>query len=330
MHQSIKNRLQTEKDSTAEESTNSDFRTLFHDPEIEFEVKKNLLEDLHQTVAKQTDQAYFDGLFHKFWNRRISEKTNEKSGMKILLTFARIAAVLVVGLLAGYYLHTLSKPSTPEFYTSVAPKGSVSELVLPDGTHIFLNSGSKINYTNSGLHQMREVFLSGEAWFQVAHNEAKPFLVHTSFYDVQVTGTSFNVKAYPDDNQVTTTLEVGSVHIISSKTMKISEETILKPGEQLSYNKETRELKLADVNTKQYTSWKDNKLIFINMTLKELAILLERKFGVEIEISDPAILNYHYDGTIKDETILDILDILKHTLPINYQIIGQKVVIQKK
>ena len=79
-----------------------------------------------------------------------------------------------------------------------------------------------------------------------------------------------------------------------------------------------------------FTAWKDNKLIFINMNLKELFVLLERKYGVDIEVTNDLILDYHYDGTIKDETILELLDLLKETLPIKYKIEGQSILITKK
>ena len=79
-----------------------------------------------------------------------------------------------------------------------------------------------------------------------------------------------------------------------------------------------------------FTAWKDNKLIFINMNLKELIVVLERKYGVDIEITDNIILDYHYDGAIKNETILEVLDLLKETLPINYKIEDQSILITKK
>ena len=91
-----------------------------------------------------------------------------------------------------------------------------------------------------------------------------------------------------------------------------------------------RNVQINAVNPKWNTSWKENKLIFVNMSLKDLKILLERKYGVEIEISEKSILNYHYDGTIKNESILEVLEILRQTLPIKYQIIGQKIIITKK
>lgn len=307
-----------------------EFLSLFHRPEMEFQLKNQLMEELNETEPSPKDKLLFDELFERFWRQRKVAQTTQPLKNQLIIRIAQWAAILVIGLLLGYYYNSLQKVSSPVYYTSVAPKGSVSEMILPDGSHIFLNSGSEVKYTVEGAEGMREIFLTGEAWFQVAKMERKPFLVHTSFYDVQVTGTSFNVKAYPKDQEVTTTLEEGTVFVKSSDHLKLAEEAELKPGEQLVYSKESKKISIAEVNTKWYTSWKDNKLVFVNMSLNDLKTLLERKYGVEIEFSDQSILNYHYDGTLKNETILEVLEILENTLPIHYQIVGQKIVISKK
>jgi ferric-dicitrate binding protein FerR (iron transport regulator) len=318
------------KPDTSSHKQKQEFLSLFHQSEIEIEFKNQLIEDLNETEPSSQDKLFIDNLFEKFWRRRKIELATQPQNNRFLIRFTQWAAILAVGLILGYYFNSLQKVSNPVYYTSVAPKGSVSEMILPDGSHIFLNSGSEIKYTVDGTDGMREIFLKGEAWFQVAKMERKPFLVHTSFYDVQVTGTSFNVKAYPEDKEVITTLEEGKVFVISSENLKLAAEVELKPGEQLVYSKESQKIGIAEVNTKWYTSWKDNKLVFVNMSLKDLKILLERKYGVDIEFSDENILNYHYDGTLKNETILEVLEILENTLPIHYQIVGQKIVIQKK
>jgi ferric-dicitrate binding protein FerR (iron transport regulator) len=181
-----------------------------------------------------------------------------------------------------------------------------------------------------GENGNREVFLEGEAWFEVEKNENKPFVVHTPFYKVNVTGTQFNVKAYPTDEEATTTLEEGQVVIQSTENIKLAADVVLKPGEQVVMKKTSKEMVIKTVNTKWFTSWKDNKLIFVNMNLKDLVVLLERKYGVDIEIKNREILDLHFDGTIKNETIIEFLEIVKNTLPINYKIVGQKIEITDK
>ncbi len=329
MDQILQNIISEGKSNNATEVQQQEYLSLFHHAELEFELKNHLFEELNQTEASGHDKRFFDDLFEKMWLNRRIEISKSKSGNNLFFRLIQVAAVLITGLIMGYFINFSISPSVPVYYTSLAPKGSVSEMYLPDGTHIFLNSGSQIKYSVDGLKGMREVFLTGEAWFQVARMKRKPFLVHTSFYDVQVTGTTFNVKAYSDDKEVTTTLEEGSVHVKLLDNQKYNEEKILKPGEQLTYNKELKNIGINEVNPKWFTSWKENKLIFVNMSLKDLRILLERKYGVDIEISDKSILNYHYDGTIKNESILEVLEILRQTLPIQYQVVGQKIIINK-
>ncbi|MEN6453743.1 MAG: FecR domain-containing protein, partial [Prolixibacteraceae bacterium] len=239
------------------------------------------------------------------------------------------AAVLLVGILLGTGIAHHAGSGTP-ILTASAPLGSVSKIILPDKTEVFLNAGSQIQYAFDEDGESRGVILDGEAWFKVFKNDRLPFLVQTAYYDIKVLGTEFNVKAYSEDNQIETTLEKGVVQVISSGTLKLKREVSLKPGEQLVYARDKETIRVRLVNPKLYTSWKDNKLEFIKMELGELITLLERKYGVNIEVEDKSILQYHYSGTIKNETILEILEIIRHTLPLRYEIVGQTVKIYKK
>lgn len=244
----------------------------------------------------------------------------------------KIASILIIGIFTGMLTLHLKK-SDPVYYKAISPKGSVSQVVLPDKSIVFLNADTEIKYTEerkTGFSlrnkKIRTVFLNGEAWFDVSENVQKPFMVNTSIYNIEVLGTRFNVKAYPEDNSVTTTLERGLVKISSIENLPVYEEIILKEDEQFIFDR-NKGMFLNDVNTRMYTAWKENKLIFINMNLKDLFVLLERKYGVDIEVSDNTVLNYHYDSTIKNETIIEVLDLIAETLPIKYKIEGQKIII---
>ncbi|MBT6764352.1 MAG: FecR family protein [Prolixibacteraceae bacterium] len=259
----------------------------------------------------------------------VQSEQDESRVSKLLINFSKIAALLIIGVLFGFFINQF-KIAEPEYYTSFAPKGSVSQMLLPDNTVVYLNSGSEIKYSVNGIDGQREVFLDGEAWFNVTKNKKKPFVVHTPYYDVKVLGTQINIKAYGSDKEVITTLEEGSAQISSSANFELKENKMLKPGEQLVFNSLKKSVKIRNVNTRLFTSWKENKLVFINMSLKELIILLERKYGVDIKFTDDDILEYHYDGIIKNENILEVLDLLKETLPIQYKIEGQLILIIKK
>jgi ferric-dicitrate binding protein FerR (iron transport regulator) len=241
----------------------------------------------------------------------------------------RFAAILIVGIVMGVLVVKYTSERPPLYITAVAPKGSVTQMILADSTVVYLNAGTEIRYSPESEQKKREVFLNGEAWFDVSKQKNSPFVVHTSLYDINVTGTQFNVKSYDSDPEITTTLEEGEIRINATEKFQLAEAIILKPGEQAALDKNTKQINIKQVDTKLFTSWKDNKLIFLNMNFKELIVLLERKYGVEIEINNQGILKYHYTGTIKNESILEILEIIKHTLPIQYKIEGQKIIINK-
>ncbi len=264
-----------------------------------------------------------------------SGRKKENPAKKVAMNLLKAAAVLVLGLFIGILVQSMQK-AEPVFYTAIAPKGSISQMILPDNTLVYLNAGSELKYTEEnpknffqGKVGNRKVYLTGEAWFDVSKNEEKPFVVHTPFYNVEVLGTQFNVKAYSNDDEVVTTVEGGTVKVVSSENLTIQEAQTLQAGEQLVYTK-NKGINISEVNTRMFTAWKDNKLIFINMNLKDLFVLLERKYGVDIEVADNMVLDYHYDSTITTETILEVLDFIAETLPIKYKIEGQKVIIQKR
>jgi ferric-dicitrate binding protein FerR (iron transport regulator) len=314
----------------ANEPDRQEMLSLFHQPEKEFELKSHLLEELKTFETPDTLQTDVKLIFEQLWAR--IEKKDSGTRTRHINIYIRIAAALLIGLIVGFYVNSLKTTDLePVYYAAHSPRGSISEMLLPDGSTIYLNSDSKIEYSiEANKHGTREVFLTGEAWFDVAKDKKKPFVVHTPVYDVNVTGTQFNVKAYESDNEVITTLEEGQIIIHSNNKFKLLKDVVLKPGEQVVLNKDSRELTIKEVNTKWFTSWKDNKLIFVNMELKDLVVLLERKYGVDIQVKNKDILDLHFDGTIKNESILEILEIIKKALPINYKIVGQKIEITNK
>ena len=141
-------------------------------------------------------------------------------------------------------------------------------MLLPDSSIVYLNSGSELKYVTE--KNLRTALLSGEAWFDISENKEKPFIVQTSQYDIRVTGTKFNVKAYPADEAFATTLEKGSVQILSLNNIVLEQPETLTPGQQFVFNKTDGSVAVKKVNTKMYTAWKNNELIFIRMKLKEL------------------------------------------------------------
>lgn len=333
MENNIKNIIEKYVSDTSEKEDLDVAISLLEDPYHNLKLRPTLYkiwnEENQSNIEVPNSDDYNKLLIQIHEKINEEEKLNRKSKIRrFAASISKIAAVMVLGIGLGLFVQKYKKEA-PVYYTSISPKGSVSQVVLSDSTLVYLNSGSEIKYSINGENGNREIFLIGEALFQVTKNKEKPFVVHTDFYNVNVLGTEFNVKAYPEDNEITTTLVRGSVQISSTDNFRIQSNQILKPGEQLIYNKENDAIELKQVNTNYYTAWKDNKLIFINMKLKELLILLERKYGVDIEVEDDSVLEFHYDGTLKNETIIEVMEILKHSLPIEYKINEQKLVITK-
>jgi len=289
------------------------------------------IRDIWQASMQKTSEFAETG---KEWNRfrsavenKILEKRKQQPYLVRWLT--GMAAVLMIGFISGYWLVRQPQKNEPIYITATAPAGSVASLLLADSTIVYLNAGSQLTYCPESKTNNREVTLNGEAWFDVVKNRNKPFVVHTPVCQVTVLGTRFNVKAYEVEDEVVTTLEEGQIILDPSPEITSSGDLRLQPGEQAVISKSTNNVSVEKVETRYFTSWKDNKLMFINMNMQELIVILERKFGVEIEVGEPSVLNYHYTGTLKNESVIEVMELIKHTLPVNYRIDGQVIRIVK-
>ncbi len=226
----------------------------------------------------------------------------------------RIAAVLVVALLASnifFFQKSAENQFTETLQTIITPYGAKTNITLPDGSLVWLNSGSTLSYPTN-FSKSRLVTLVGEAYFEVEKND-KPFIVSTDYGDVEVKGTSFNVKAYTDDNSFETTLEEG---VVAFKVKKAENEVTLKPGEQVMKN--TNGFTVKQVETKYFTSWKDGKLLFNREPFPDFITKLERWYNVKIEYSDPKLDELWYTGTIEMESISEVMEMISKAAPVTY------------
>ena len=199
-----------------------------------------------------------------------------------------------------------------------APAGARINFELTDGTRVWLNHGSKLKYPYRFTGKSRNVFLTGEAFFEVAHNKDIPFVVGTSRIDVKATGTVFNVSAYPDESLVKTTLIEGRV-ILFEKASNRKIKT-LSPNECLKYdsNKHRYMLETEDIN--KYTAWKDGKLVFKNDLIEDVAKKLSRWYNIEVEVSDKKAKEFTFTATFSDETLPQALELLSSASPVIYKL----------
>jgi len=199
------------------------------------------------------------------------------------------------------------------------PLGQMSNVLLPDGTTVNLNSGTTLVYSGKFNSGERVVSLEGEAFFDVTKDQAHPFLIKTNLLDFKVYGTSFNIQAYPEDKVINTTLVEGSLGIIGKNGSEI---TRLVPGENATYSEDNRKLLVGNVNQEIYTSWKDGLVTFRNEKLKDIARKIERWYNVEIVIKNASLGEELYMGTIlKNKPVDQILEVFSLTSSLKYQIV---------
>jgi ferric-dicitrate binding protein FerR (iron transport regulator) len=191
-----------------------------------------------------------------------------------------------------------------------------------------LNAGSSLKFPVSFTDSTRHVFLEGEAYFQVTHN-GKPFIVTSGAMDVRVLGTSFNVLAYPDEQQLVTTLVEGSVRIdLVGKERETSSSRILSPDDQAVVSIEDAAIEVSKVNTSQYTSWIDGKLEFYNENLDKVMKRLARWYDFEYEFENSGAKNYHFSARFDNtENISTILEMLELTTDVKFELKENTIVV---
>lgn len=249
---------------------------------------------------------------------------------RLQLSLFRIAAMLAIALSAGFSLaylfieHKTPKTEVVWFEMQVS-RGEKSHFMLPDGSKVWVNSESKISYPSNFMDGSREIKLTGEAYFEVAKSENKPFTVKTNDYNIRVMGTKFNVMAYPDFNRTETSLIEGKIEI-----QKGVQSIPVVPGETFTYF--DNQFSITKKNTNQVVTWKDNVFDFDKISFRELITRLERWYNVEIEIKNPELNGIVYSGIFKnEETIWQVLNTFQLTLPIHYSRVDfRKFVIEKK
>ena len=207
--------------------------------------------------------------------------------------------------------------STPEYFEVYVPSAKQSQLTLPDGTKVWVNCDTKIKYSNRFNSNERNIYLNGEAYFEVSGNEDLPFRVFANGVEIKVLGTKFNVKGYADENRVETILVEGKVELnrIGDKSGRSIE---LQPGDKATLNLTTSKVAVSREDVFDDIAWKDGKMIFRNLPLEEVCKILSRRYNVEIILSDDAgrLLHHPFTFTIVNETLPLVLDYLCQAAPL--------------
>ncbi len=296
-----------------------------------------------------------------------SEKTFvlDSKPSSFLRAVMKIAAVIIpIAVLASYFIFSINEKSAFEnLLTASTSKGSKTKLELEDGTIVWLNADSKLKFPSTFKNKSKRiVFLSGEAFFDVKRNEKKPFEVIVKDYKVNVLGTSFNIKAYPNEESIETTLKQGKVDIekfscISKKetekivtlkpnqTLVIYDDKNYELAEEVNSNKDETKVEKAEkieiveednmqlIESKDlapYISWKDNELTFKNELLKNIISDLERWYNIKIEIANDELKDIKFTATFTTETVEQAIYAICVASQIDYEIHKNQVILKTK
>lgn len=235
----------------------------------------------------------------------------------------RVAALFLLPLLtaAGMYFYMSRNRSSSAPLIISVERGQKANIILPDGSKAWLNSQSKLTYSADYNVNKRELQLDGEAYFEVAHNPQKPFIVKSSDICVEALGTAFGVKAYDEDNLISSILMRGKVRVTTPDG-----ESILVPNERVMYDKAAHKRTHSKVrNATDFTGWIHNELRFENESLEEIAKNIQRIYNVEIVFATENIKNQRYTGTVNNNSLESVLNIITLTSPLSFQIKNQKV-----
>jgi len=284
--------------------------------------------------------------------RRLLDKIAAPATLKRTQPWLRIAALLLITIPALFLLYTYNKPAAQKKQVT-AEIGRIKKILLSDGTAVCLNAGSTLKYDAGFGITNRIVYLEGEAFFDIGHGKSKlPFVVHTKNYTVRDIGTKFNLKAYPNDPFLETTVISGLVAVDDNSGINSSEvnRIFVKPRQvlriyyhpltamsktALAYTPDDsfNEASIVQVDSSKldvYDGWKDDLLVFDGSTLQDLAKVLERRYNVNITIDAPKLRQIRYSGSFKGiDDIKDVLEIIGENTPIAYSIKGQDITITK-
>lgn len=309
--------------------------TAIHLPDNKFDVPAAWKKTAANIQCNESNK----GFIYSFRNNKRLQKALQIAAMFILfVSFGAIGS--------RFIFSNKNFQSSNHYCEVVTLQGSRSKTTLPDGSIVWINAGSKLSYNGDFNQTERIVKLEGEACFTVKSNKERPFVVQTSRLKVKAYGTVFNVKAYPGDKTIETTLVEGNVVVETKDRANETCSYTLKPRQNIVFNIETgtsefsggkitnkginnikrseapKEIVrvISDIKPELYISWKDERWVVEGIKLDELATLLERRFNTKIEIQSDSLKSYKFTGTICNETLEQVLSILRLTTPLEYQI----------
>jgi len=227
-----------------------------------------------------------------------------------------------------YYEEKKDSVTIDEYNMIRTPLGGEYSLTLSDGTKVWLNAMSELRYPVAFGGDLREVELKGEAYFEVAENKNKPFIVRTDEFNVRVLGTSFNISAYADSPLALTTLCSGQVRL--TDCMNPENEQDLLPGEQLLFHRESRKMEIRNVDTDVFVSWREGFFQFDNHTVEEVFMILQRWYNVQVFYANTEARQEVFTGKLpRFDNMMIIIDLIKRVSDLKITVDGKVISLDK-
>lgn len=244
--------------------------------------------------------------------------------------FGKYAAVIILAVIIGTIGYSLLQKGITKGLPSsrvveyTVPYGSKTHIRMPDGSGIWINAGSVIKYDQGFGNTNRNLQLSGEAYFEVAKEKDLPFVVQAKGISVTAVGTKFNVKAYPEEVNIETILLEGTVEV-QDLSHDEHKKILLKPNQKAGYSTAENNFSVSAVEDNSEVSWYLEKWIIRNMSMLKFTKLLERRYNINFEFEDERIKTYEFGGTIKNETLEQVLTAITYSAPIKYSLKNKHV-----
>ena len=282
---------------------------------VDEEDKKRVFSDIKSRISQETELVDF--------NMRVSKKKS----MGWMRIAASVVSFISLGALSYYEVSDPFSHLNLIGYNLVeADAGNQQTQLLADGSTVYLNGDSRLKYKINSEAKERKLYLEGEAFFNVARDETKPFVIGLEDSQVQVLGTSFNIKAYPEDGQISTSVLTGRVAFEASK----SESLILVPGNKGVIDKDNKSIAKLNVDNSRDVAWMEKGLYFENTSLSDMAKSLYRMYGVKVKLTVGSLKNLKITAKFENEKFEEVLKILSMTNEFSYEIDDKLVVIGRK
>jgi transmembrane sensor len=307
------------------------------------------LQELHQQLSEDAAAGERNRVLEQFWSRHDdgTHPSVEENLNKVLATldlnsapvvplrpkrrwiWAAAAAVVLLAATALLARHRNTHDPLASLMEKHNAKGTKSIIQLPDGSKIWLNADSKIRYPESFKGGSREIYLNGEAFFDVVKNPEHPFIIHLANGTVKVLGTSFNVRAYDNEPVVETSVATGRIAFIPKyrSTHKKQDTIVVAADHKASYTFTREELHTSTTSSLEDKAWTEGKLIFRGMTMQQIAVELERNFGKKVVFVDSTPLEYVFTGSFENNTLDEIMYYLSRTKNFSYKITNTELLI---